>query len=61
MDCTPQRHSNLVFTYINGITVRGVAFRGAGKPTGSCIEIEALRRDESSGVPLDTARKETVR
>mgnify|MGYP001437269992 CR=1 FL=1 len=24
-------------------------------------EIEALRRDESSGVPLDTARKETVR
>ena len=48
-------------TYINGITVRGVAFRGAGKPTGSCIEIEALRRDESSGVPLDTARKETVR
>lgn len=31
-------------TYINGITVRGVAFRGAGKPTGSCIEIEALRR-----------------
>ncbi len=30
--------------YINGITVRGICFRGRGKPTGSAIEIEAMRR-----------------
>ena len=30
-------------TYINGITVQGVCFRGRGKPTGTAIEIEALR------------------
>jgi len=30
-------------TYINGITVRGICFRGRGKPTGTAIEIEALR------------------
>ena len=30
-------------TYINGITVQGVCFRGRGKPPGTAIEIEAQR------------------
>lgn len=30
--------------YLSGITVKGVCFRGGGKPTGSAIEVEALRR-----------------